>query len=337
MMAKLSRVFFNLVILSTIAFVVRVHGDNSTTLSDFASATLDANAITSLSITSASASDPIISATVTANAATSVTVISDALPSSGSTNPTGIFQTALVVATDSTAAAAAVEILQGYGQPLQLLTIPQNGAPLPPLETNNADGTSVGNYGLIVIVGLCAYDYGGAIGWKSAITTEQFNAIYTYQVKYGVRAIYLDSYPDWFEGVTVAPGPVGCCNSQEQYVYILNPSLVPTAGLRVADMSTIGLWHYPAIITNTTTTTAFMEFAANGLYNTKSDAGVIQNINGREQMIFFLEGGSWSLTTNYLYHIWFHWGYRGLYNGYRRVALHQQGRSYLASRTNRNS
>jgi len=240
------------------------------------------------------------------------------------TNQTLLYQTALVIATDAAAGLEATAFLQGYGQPFTFLPFAQNGTALPALETNDTNGNSIGNYGLIVIVGLVTYDYGGNTGWASAITTDQWNTLYAYQTKYNVRMIHLDGFPGSFPGATVAPGPGGCCSTEDQYVYLLNTSFVPTAGLKVVNLSTNGLWHYPAIITNTTTTTAFLEFATNTEYNTTTIAGVIQNFGGREQMVFFLDGGSWSLTTNYLGHVWFHWGYRGIYNGFRRVALAMQ-------------
>jgi hypothetical protein len=239
-------------------------------------------------------------------------------------NGTLLYQTALVIATDAAAGLEATAFLQGYGQPFYFLPFAQNGTSLPVLETTDSSGNSIGNYGLIIIVGLVTYDYGGTTGWASAITPAQWDTLYAYQLKYGVRMIHLDGFPGSFNGTTVAPGPSGCCTTGEQTVSLINSSFVPTAGLKVAALSTVGLWHYPATITNATTTTSFLEFGTNANFPTTTVAGVIQNFAGREQMVFFLDGGSWSLTSNYLGHVWFHWGYRGLYNGFRRVALAMQ-------------
>jgi hypothetical protein len=244
---------------------------------------------------------------------------SSAVPSVAASG-NSLFQTALVIATDPTAADEAVSLLQGYGQPTFLLSIPQAGAPLPALETGN----TTGNFGLIIIIGLVTYDFGGTTGWASAITADQWNALYAYQLKYSVRMIHLDAFPGSFNGTTVAPGPSGCCSAEDQSVYLLDPSFVPTAGLKTSNLSTVGLWHYPAIITDPTTTTEFLAFGPNTEFPTTTVAGVLQNFAGREQMVLFISGGSWALTTNYLGHVWFHWGYRGLYNGFRRVAMHQQ-------------
>jgi hypothetical protein len=238
--------------------------------------------------------------------------------------PFSLYQTALVIATDAGAADQVMHILNGYGQPAYFLQFAKNGTNLPALETIQANGMSVGNYGLIIIVGLVTYDFGGTTGWASAITTAQWDALYAYQLKYGVRMVHMDGFPGSFPGTTVAPGPSGCCSTEDQTVYISNTSFIPTAGLHTKELSTNGLWHYPAIITNATSTTPFLYFGSNTEFPTVTIAGVLQNNGGREQMVFFLDGGSWSLTTNYLGHAWFHWGYRGMYNGFRRVALHMQ-------------
>lgn len=49
-------------------------------------------------------------------------------------------------------------------------------------------------------------------------------------------------------------------------------------------MTTQGLWHYPATISNSSIATAFAEFAATTDFPTKSTAGVINNIAGRQQV-----------------------------------------------------
>lgn len=54
-------------------------------------------------------------------------------------------------------------------------------------------------------------------------------------------------------------------------------------------------------------------------------AGVINHFDdGRDQMAVFVAPGNWSTTTAYLNHAWVQWGYRGLYQGFRRVYLSSQ-------------
>ena len=238
-------------------------------------------------------------------------------------------QTALIITTtDAGAADQATTVIQGYGVPLQIVPIPQAGTALPTLETISG-GNNNGNYGLIIIVGLVSYNYGGTTGWASAITPAQWTQLYNYQTKYGVRMVHLNAFPQAVFG-TAATAPVGCCNTEEQFVTLTDTAFIPTSGLKSASLSTKGLWHYPAVINDPTGQTfSFLQFNPNSQYPGNTVAGVRQKIaNGsgfREQMAIFLEGGSWSLTTNYICHIWFHWGYRGLYPGYRRLSLNTQG------------
>lgn len=248
--------------------------------------------------------------------------IHSVLSCSDHNNTLSLYQTALVLATDAGAADEAVSILNGYGQPTESLSIPQAGITLPTLETIDAWNNSIGNFGLIIVIGLVPYDYGGSIGWASAITADQWTQLYAYQLKYGVRMIHLDGWAGSFAGVGLATGPGGTYD--DQTVTLLDPSMVPTAGLLSANLSTYGLWHSPAVITDATTTTAVLEFGTNVDYSVETVAGVIQNFSGREQMVIFISGASWCLTSNYIGHVWFHWGYRGIYNGFRRVAMHQQ-------------
>jgi hypothetical protein len=51
-------------------------------------------------------------------------------------------------------------------------------------------------------------------------------------------------------------------------------------------MTTQGLWHYPATITNATIATAFLTFGTATGYPTTSTAGVINDISGRKQVRF---------------------------------------------------
>lgn len=247
-------------------------------------------------------------------------------------------QTALILTTTEAGAAdQATTVIQGYSTPLQVFHIPQAGTSLPILETISGSNGK-GNYGLIIVVGLVSYDYGGTTGWASAITAAQWTQLYNYQTKYGVRMIHLDAFPQAMFG-TMTTGPAGCCASNvEQWVSLTDNSFIPTAGLKVAPLSTKGLWHYPAVVTDKTgQTIPILVFSTSAQYPTQSVAGVRQRIpNGsgfREQMAIFLEGGSWSLTTSYICHIWFHWGYRGLYLGYRRLGLNTQGYTWLLRTT----
>lgn len=102
------------------------------------------------------------------------------------------------------------------------LIVPETGTDLPPLETSEG-----GNYGLFIIVAQAMYN------GISAITNNQYNALYAYQIKYGVRMVNVDVFPTpGFGAETVA----GCClDGSEQNVTLLpnaQADFFPTAGLR---------------------------------------------------------------------------------------------------------
>jgi hypothetical protein len=236
------------------------------------------------------------------------------------TTSTTIQSTVLIFARDSVSAYSAFSGLNAYGIPYQLVVVPQTGITLPVLNSS----ATAGNYGAIVILSEVSYDYGGTLGYQSALNATQLAQIYAYQAQFGVRLVRLDSFPSADSG-TVALG--GCCNTgQEQNISISNATAFLTAGLNVgAPVSTLGLWHYPASITNASIAVEFAQFAPTAGFTTVSTAAVINTYSGRQQMVFFIGVATdWSSTSNYLQHAWIHWATRGLYTGYRRVNLNTQ-------------
>ncbi|KAH0537520.1 hypothetical protein FGG08_005695 [Glutinoglossum americanum] len=232
------------------------------------------------------------------------------------TNCQSVLSTVLVIARDTPAASIATITLNGYGIPYTVLTVPQAGAPLPALNS-----TTQGNFGLIVVLGQVSYDY-GASGWLSALNASQWSDLYAYQVAWGVRMVQLDVFPTADFGAAALGG---CCASEEQLVAVSDDTGFTTAGLKVgATLSTQGIWHYPATITNASIATQFLQFSPNSAFTATSVAGVISNKDGHQQMAFFLGFATWSQTSTYLNHIWVHWGLRGMYTGYRRVYLNTQ-------------
>ena len=181
-----------------------------------------------------------------------------------------------------------------------------------------------GNFGGIVVASEVSYDY-GTTGYQSALTTDQWNQLYAYQLAYGVRMVQYDVYPGPNYGATAVGS--GCCNTGvEQQVSFTDISDFPTSGLRInAGVSTEGLWHYPATISNATSTKQIAAFAANSVVSSDTVAAVINDFDGRQQMAFFISfDTTWSATSNYLQHAWITWITRGLYAGYRRVNMNTQ-------------
>lgn len=92
-----------------------------------------------------------------------------------------------------------------------------------------------------------------------------------------------------------------------------------------AEVSTTGLYHVPAIITDSTTTKQVAKFGIATGFSTESVAAVINNFSGREQFVWFLSWApSWSSTSAYLQHAHIHWMTRGLFLGKRKVHLSAQ-------------
>jgi hypothetical protein len=78
-------------------------------------------------------------------------------------------------------------------------------------------------------------------------------------------------------------------------------------------VSTEGLWHYPASITNSTIATSFATFDPAGRFESETVAGVINTIDGRQQMVWFMGWATdWSASCNFLQHAHIHWMTRGL-------------------------
>ncbi|KHN94023.1 uncharacterized protein MAM_08097 [Metarhizium album ARSEF 1941] len=230
---------------------------------------------------------------------------------------TTVSSTVLIIAADDESVAAASPGLDGYGIPWAKVTIPRGGRQLPELNSTAA----AGNYGGIILVGSVSYETNGT--YSSAITTDQWNQLYSYQSAFKVRMVRLAEYPGPQFGTT-ALGE--CCNAEEQLISINSSVAFAGANLKTnAPVSTLGLWHYPAQITDAGVATAFAAFSTNSKFPTESVAAVINDIDGREQMVWFVDfAPDWSLTSNYLQHSYIHWVTRSLFVGKRKVYLSTQ-------------
>jgi hypothetical protein len=177
--------------------------------------------------------------------------------------------TILVIVRDADSATSATSGLNAYGIPYQVLYVPQAGTALPTLNT-----TAGGNFGGIIVASQVSYDYGGTIGWTSALTTDQWNTLYAYQIAYGVRMVQYDAYPQPAYGTT----PLGgcCATGVEQIMSFTNTTAFTQAGIRSwAGVSTQGLYHYASTITDPTTTWEIAQFAPNDNFASNSTAAVI--------------------------------------------------------------
>lgn len=91
------------------------------------------------------------------------------------------------------------------------------------------DTPTHGRYSGIIIMDALAYSY--PTGWNSAVTTDQWNAIFNYQVAFNVRMVRINEYPGANFGVSLAGG--GCCNAGvEQPVSLVDTSDYPSANIK---------------------------------------------------------------------------------------------------------
>lgn len=175
------------------------------------------------------------------------------------------------------------------------------------------------------------YVNGTVTTWASALNTTQWDELFAYQTTFGVRMVRLDVFPTSDFGTTTAVSGAGCCNTGvEQLLYFSNTTAFSTANLKTgiaAGVSTEGLWHYPATITNSSIATEIAQFgpSADGTFATTSTAAVINNIGGRQQMVWFTSYGTdWSPASNFVMHGHIHWLTRGLFVGRRRIYFNTQ-------------
>lgn len=225
----------------------------------------------------------------------------------------------LILARDADGVKAAGLGLSAYGIPYEGLVIPKEGTALPALNSS----ATVGKYSGIIVMDALAYEY--PEGWHSAVTTDQWTALAVYQVAFRVRMVRINEFPSPAFGATLS-GAGGCCDSTvEQFVSFTNTTGFPTANLKAdAGITTAGLWHYPAKITDPSTTWEVASFSAGGGYE-KSSAAVVNNFGGREQWVWFTSWApTWSATSNYLQHAHIHWMTRGVFLGKRKVHLSAQ-------------
>jgi len=231
-----------------------------------------------------------------------------------------VASTVLVLVRNSVDQYSATSGLNAHGIPFQVLTVPQNGTALPQLNSS----ATFGNYGAIILSGEVSYQY--AAGWASALTPDQFTQIYNYQVSFGVRMVRMNVYP----GSDYDTAPLGgCCGTGiEQLMTFTNGTDIETANYKVGQsVSSQGLWHYPAQITNSSTTWEVMGLgpSSDGTFSTNSSVAVVNRFGTREQMVFFTSFATdWSATSNYMQHVWINWVTRGLFTGRRRVYLSTQ-------------
>ncbi|ERF71979.1 hypothetical protein EPUS_07449 [Endocarpon pusillum Z07020] len=77
---------------------------------------------------------------------------------------------------------------------------------------------------------------------------------------------------------------------------------LPTANLRTgADVSSKGLWDYPATITDPSIAKQVSQFGPGGPFSSSTTATIINDFGSRQQMVWFMTWATkWSQSSNFL-------------------------------------
>lgn len=191
-------------------------------------ATIPSSSSTASGTPTASGSSAASGSTVASGSST----VSGSSTASGSSTPsaaagiTKIDNKVMILARDTDGVNSASAGLSAYGIPFEGVIIPQAGATIPTLNTSATEG----KYSGIIVIDALAYEY--ADGWRSAVTADQWNAIWTYQANFKVRMVRINEFPGPSFGAGLA-GPGGCCDTGvEQLISFTNTTLFPTANLK---------------------------------------------------------------------------------------------------------
>jgi hypothetical protein len=167
---------------------------------------------------------------------------------------------------------------------------------------------SVGAYGLIVVMAQ----------WSSFADGQKL-AITTYCTKYQVRLVKLnDIAPDASTGVTTSS--TGINGLGRLYFNTAGAALATAAGIQPsAVFGCTGMFYFPgSLIAGQKAATPIM------MYTSTTVAAAVINMPSYLQLSFYLPFGYWSINSVLLNHVWFNWGTRGLYQGYRRISFSTQ-------------
>lgn len=139
--------------------------------------------------------------------------------------------TALVIAADADVAGSASYLLEGYGIAHETFLVPRTNTPLPSLESSSGGG----NYGLFLILSEVNVD------GESRLTDDQWESLWAYQRKYGVRMVHINVSPSANFGVKLELSSGCCADGVEQNITLVESTATkefPNAGLKCVFIST---------------------------------------------------------------------------------------------------
>ncbi|KAJ3329733.1 hypothetical protein HDU76_007252 [Blyttiomyces sp. JEL0837] len=206
-----------------------------------------------------------------------------------------------------------ISTLGSYGTPYDIVFVDGNGF------TSALPTLTAGTYQMIVMTGTFIFPKTDATGetlWLPSINETSLKPITTYLSNFNARLVKLNDAPDANLGTVPATG-AGYDNGQNVIFadatatskFAKDANLQPGIAL-----STAGLYHVPASITNTTLASPVLLFdiLPPTLTTTTIAAALIQNptggLNYFQQLSFYLPFASWSVTSQNLNQVWYSWG-----------------------------
>ncbi|KAJ3403122.1 hypothetical protein HDV05_008046 [Chytridiales sp. JEL 0842] len=235
-------------------------------------------------------------------------------PSVGPISSFQVNQRALVIAGPNDDSLAAVNVLRGYGMPHDVFNVGSGDFNL------EVTPNSVGAYSFVVLMAS-----------MNDLTASQQTRLRTYLNTYNIRLVKLNDFPDPATGVSPYDGS-GTSVNQPAYLSPDGAQLAVAAGIQPSILlNTLNLWRIPGRITNSALAKPILMLRPAGSYPVDTVGAAIITYPFYQQLSFYVPSGSWSLTSMVLGHIWFTWGTRGFYPGYRRIMFSTQVDDFFLS------
>ncbi|KAJ3406364.1 hypothetical protein HDV05_006059, partial [Chytridiales sp. JEL 0842] len=229
-------------------------------------------------------------------------------PNIGPLSSFRVHQRVLVISGPADDSGAATNILRAYGMPHDLYIVGSGDFAL-----EVSANASIGAYSVIVLTTS-----------QNSLTAPQQRRLTSYLISYSVNIVKLNDFPDAGTGVVPYNGQ-GTGDNQPVYLTPEGAQIAQAAGVQPSILlPTTNLWRIPARISDPTLATPILMFQPAAGFPEPTVAAALISFPFYQQLSFYVPAGSWSLTSVMLGHIWFTWGTRGFYPGYRRIAFSTQ-------------
>ncbi len=164
-------------------------------------------------------------------------------------------------------------------------------------------------YSILIIPNSYYWWYNPYGNWQKILTAEQENMLNQYQNQYNIKRIECNIYPSLQNVQPKDSANPGCCSFENFFYFNENSNL---------KMSSIGIYHYPAQIANSSNITPFL-FSDRGVIGT-----IVSNYQTQTTMQFYTAFGGWSSTSNYLATYSLNWAFGGQMPDNSGISLNNQ-------------